>query len=338
MGGFLMKSNSLKRMLASAALVLILILTSCEYSGERSPGHSATAPSEREPSDQTSLPVPLREAPSADGGGSNGGENREERRLFCKHSDPLEFHGSMENPKAFTLNGNLIGGIVPHHMTAATLISGFFKSAADSGAEYDTVVIIAPNHAGETEDIIVSFKNWQVWDAVYCDRDIVERVSGRIPNITENDDRMEDEHAVAVLIPYIGHYLPEAKVAAFLVNKRMTLETVYNFAKILSEEIILSGKRALLIASIDFSHFLPTHRAAENDRITEAAILERNYAKIHRFSDEYADSPQSLNAFLMYLEITGPNNIEILYNTDASEFLGESLYETTSYFVIAAYE
>ena len=266
-----------------------------------------------------------------------------ERRLACKHTNLEEFYHSVQNPKEFTLNGDVAGGIAPHHMVAASLVSGFFKAVAGSGKQYDTVVVVAPNHAGGTTDIITSFKDWQTWDTVYCDRDIVTGMYGRNFDgfdITENDDRMEEEHSVSVLIPYINHYLPETKVSAFLVTSRLTLEDTYNFMRILSGEIKTSGKSVLFIASIDFSHYLPASVAVENDRTTEAAIMNRNYREIHGFSDEYVDSPQSLNIFLMYLESIGINadGVEILYNTNASEFTVNGINETTSYFVIAAYE
>jgi len=262
------------------------------------------------------------------------------QRLACKHTDFSGFYNSVQNPKDFTLNGDVIGGIVPHHMAAATLVSGFFKAVAESNIEYDTVVIVAPNHEGETGNIVVSFLDWQAWDTVYCDRNIVENVYNKIPDeytAIESDDRMEQEHSVSVLIPYINHYLPEAKVAAFLLNRRLTLENIYNFARILSDEINTSGKKVLFISSIDFSHFLPVSAAIENDRITEAAILDRDYGKIHSLSNEYVDSPQSLNTFLMYMENNGADNIEILYNTNASEFIGDAINQTTSYFIITAY-
>ncbi|MCL2517984.1 MAG: AmmeMemoRadiSam system protein B [Oscillospiraceae bacterium] len=265
----------------------------------------------------------------------------DERRLNCKHTDLTEFYNSLQKPKEFMLNGDICGGIVPHHLAAATLISGFFKAVAESGGAYDTVVIVAPNHEGATGDIVVSFRDWQVWDAVYCDIELVGGVYKKSPDgvvITENDSRMEDEHSVSVLIPYISYYLPDAKVAAFLLNRRLTLETVYNFSGILSDEITASGKKILFIGSIDFSHYLPVSLAAGNDRITEATIMDRNYRAIQEFSNEYVDSPQALNTFLLYLQNAGMDNIEILYNTDMSEFYGEGIHETTSYFIIAAYE
>ena len=335
-------------------IICAVILISCK-NDENSPGHFVAAPSEREPNKPPSATESRLEGGVGEAdGGSQTDKTAEitERRLFCKHTDLPEFYNSVQNPKEFKLNCEdgkaIIGGIVPHHMTAATLISGFFKAVAESGVKYDTVVIVAPNHQGETGDVVVSFKDWQAWDTVFCDRDILDGVYQKIQDNcgvtpTESDDRMEEDHSVSGLIPYINYYMPESKVAAFLLSRRLTLETVFNFSGILSDEIKeinLSGKKVLFICSVDFSHYLPVKSAAENDRITEAAIIDRNYSAIHGFSNAYVDSPQSLNTFLMYLENIGTdkNNLEILYNTDASEFLGDGIAETTTYFIIAAYK
>jgi len=327
----------MKRIKFIFLIICVFVLISCEYSQNNRADTDITQSKEKEGAEDSSV---LFVSDVSDV--SDIFDVFETRRLICKHTDLTEFYNSVQNPREFVLSGgHIYGGIVPHHLAAATLISGFFKAAADLGEKYDTVVIVAPNHVGATGDIITSFKDWQVWDNVFCDTDIVEKIYKKRPDgyeITENDDRMEEEHAVSVLIPYIKYYLPDAKVAPFLLNRRLTLETVYNFAKILSDEINASGKKVLFIGSIDFSHYLPISFAKENDKITEAAILNKNYRKIQEFSNEYVDSPQSLNTFLLYLENMGVNNIEILYNSDMSEFYGEGINETTSYFIISAYD
>jgi AmmeMemoRadiSam system protein B len=261
--------------------------------------------------------------------------------LRCIHTNLNDFYDSVKNPKEYKLTGNPAGGVVPHHMAAAALISGFFDSIAKTDIAYDTAVIIAPNHEGGSGDIVVSFLDWQVWDTVYCDLDIVGAVYNKRPDgciITESDERVEADHSVSVLIPYISHYLPGVKVAPFLLSRRLTLETVYNFSKILSDEIKNSGKKTLFVASVDFSHYLPASKAVLNDRVTEAAIMDRNYRAIQEFSNDYVDSPQSLNTFLLCMANADTDNIEILYNTNMSEFYSEGINETTSYFIIAAYD
>ncbi|MCL1857999.1 MAG: AmmeMemoRadiSam system protein B [Oscillospiraceae bacterium] len=341
----------LRRAISLIMIICAVILSSCEYY-KNPPDDIMAIPFEGDFESDTWRGENV--APSDIGGENkntdyNTIEIKNERRLSCKHTDFSEFYNSIQNPKEFKLNGEVYGGVVPHHMVAATLVAGFFKAVSEtevkSDKKYDTVVIVAPNHQGETGDIITSFRNWQIGEGetVYCDNDIVGEVYQNQKNpdgiiITENDGRMEEEHSVSVLIPYISHYLPETKVAAFLLNRRLTLENIYNIAKILSDAIKKTDKKVLFICCIDFSHYLPVISAAENDIITKEAIIDRDYKKIHGFSNDYVDSPQSLNTFLLYLENIGINNIDIIYNTDASEFLGAGINETTSYFIIAAYE
>ena len=70
------------------------------------------------------------------------------------------FKKSINNAKIYTKAKGVICGIVPHHLVAANLIAGFFKSIGNT--KYDTVIIIAPDQGGGTGQAITSKLNWSV--------------------------------------------------------------------------------------------------------------------------------------------------------------------------------
>lgn len=265
-------------------------------------------------------------------------ERREKRKkLISRHITASEFKTSIENAREYEADG-VIAGVIPHHTTAATLIGGLFKSVA--GGSYDTVIVIAPNHDGDIADIVVSRKDWDIGNGMSCDTDIIGHLLAggvRGATIAENDKRMEDDHSASVLMPYINHYLSNGKVAPILVSRMLTLDGTINLADTLTEIIKESGKKILLVCSVDFSHFLTPEQAKQRDSVTSAAIENKNYKQIHDFSNEYLDSPASLIVFLRYLDNLGIS-AQILDNTDASEFLGTGVLDTTSYFVIVGRE
>ncbi len=262
--------------------------------------------------------------------------------LYCHHIDSDEFYRSIENPNAYEAKGIIRSGVIPHHNVASPLISGFFKAVATHADEYDTVVIVSPNHAGDLGDIIVSKADWKTGDdsTVLCDTDIEDAVLRLdIPNakIIEHNKRMEDDHSSSILVPYIHHYLPNARVAPVLVSRTLTLDATLAFAEHLSNILRDSGKKTLLVCSIDFSHYLKPAEAAKHDVETMAAMDTHAYDTIHRFGNTYMDSPASLIVFLKYAERLAlkPNIID---HTDASVFLGETVPETTTYFVMTTEE
>lgn len=265
------------------------------------------------------------------------------RKLACKNITQKEFNASIENPELYIINETVVGGVIPHHTAASPLISGFFKAVSENTDDYDTVIIIAPNHQGDIGDVVLSFCDWDIGYGVYCDIDIENDIYQKKSDnysMAEDDNRVENDHSASVIIPYVNYYLPKAKAAVFLVSRTMTLENIFNFAKTLSNTIKESNKKILLVCSVDFSHYLPPYLARENDKITKQAIQDRNYAKIYNFTNEYLDSPATLITFLVYLSESGIADGEekFLINTDASEFLGGGISETTTYFVIAAYD
>ena len=287
------------------------------------------------------------------------------KRLRCIHNDMSGFFASLNNARIYNFGGAIKpgvaesngvkpdatkpgvdesdgiksgvikAGVVPHHLVAADLISGFFKACNVN--TYDTVVIVAPNHVGGHADVVYSRSDWEAFVGIVgCDVDLADSFASiRISDvlIEEADDLIESDHSASVMIPYISHYLPDAKVAPVLVSRTLSLDNTLAFASELSRIIVESEKRVLLVCSIDFSHFLTPSEAAENDRVTEDAIRTSDYQKIHDLQNEYVDSPASLIIFLRYLEYLNVK-AEIIDNTDASEFLGYGIGETTSYFVI----
>ena len=272
---------------------------------------------------------------ATDAGGASAIYSGSEK-LICRHSDMNEFFASVRYPRSYAIDGNTIAGVVPHHLTAAALISGFFESCAAAPGGYDTVVIIATNHAEGFADIVYSRGDWDVFGEVFHDTEITNALADIKINgvsIEENNSRVEDDHSASVLVPYIAYYLDGAKIVPALVSRSLSLDGAVAFASALKKIIKESGKRVLLVCSIDFSHFLSPAEAAKNDAATAEAINMLDYGKIHNLSNEYIDSPAALIIFLRYLTELGAA-AEIIDNTDASEFIGPGINETTSYFVI----
>ncbi|MCL2577469.1 MAG: AmmeMemoRadiSam system protein B [Defluviitaleaceae bacterium] len=240
-----------------------------------------------------------------------------------------EFLFSVENARAYEIEGFIFAGVVPHHTTAATMISGFFSSAAEF--TYDTVIIIAPNHANDFANVITSYRDWDI--GVFTHREFVADLLNACGfNAAISHTHIEGDHSAAVLIPYVHYYLPNAKVAPILLNASTRFDEIVNLFNWMENWINESGENVLLVASIDFSHFLTPPEAAEKDRQTTEAIIANDFHRIYSMCNNYLDSPAALIVFLKYLNALGiaPSIID---HTDATEFLGW-LNETTSYKII----
>ncbi|MCL1863078.1 MAG: AmmeMemoRadiSam system protein B [Defluviitaleaceae bacterium] len=234
-------------------------------------------------------------------------------------------------PREYNVSGHIYAGVVPHHITAATMISGFFYAA--SAFEYDLVVIVAPNHEGGFAPVILSYRDWDIGEGVFSHSGFVADMMDAGINAAVSHSHMESDHSVGIFIPYIYYYLPGVAVAPMLLNRSLSFDDTLMLYYRLEEWIAESGLNVLLVASVDFSHFLTPSQAAERDRVTMAAILAHELEKIHTLSDYYLDSPAAMIIFLKYLRTRGLD-VNLADHTCAAEFLGQGLEETTSYKII----
>jgi len=259
-----------------------------------------------------------------------------EKKHAILHLTHHEFINSINNPRIFpTLqNEKIFAGVVPHHNTAAVLISGFFAQASNHVDDYDLVIILAPNHEGELASVVLSYRDWDIGNGVFTCRQFVnDLMDAEGINTAIGHSLMELDHAASILIPYIYHYLPDTKVAPILLNRTLSFDATIQLFYWINTWVASSDKNILLVASIDFSHFLTVPQSREMDRVTKEAIFSHDLHRIHAMNYHYLDSTAAMIIFLMYLEYLGLPP-QIVAHTDASEFLGPGLDETTSYMII----
>ena len=245
------------------------------------------------------------------------------------------FIQSVTAPRAYEIDGFIRAGVVPHHATAAAMISGFFAQAANFADYYDTIIILAPNHEGDLADVVLSYRDWDIGSGVSTHRGFVQSLhmaSGI--NTAISHAHMETDHSASIFIPYIYHYLSGVKVAPVLINRSISLGGTVRLFNWLMDWIETSDENVLLLASIDFSHFLTAPEARARDIVTTEAILNRDFEKLHYLNDHYLDSPAAMIIFLMYIDAIGAA-LAVVDHADATDFLGPGLDEVTSYKIMA---
>jgi hypothetical protein len=303
-------------------LVFLLLLTGCA-------AESGGMDHIKTPGDDYPPVTENKKAPDA-------GETYPAPKLSVRNITSAQFVSAVENPRHYDVPGHIRAGVVPHHTTAASMISGFFSLAAQNAEGYDTVVIVGPNHKGDLADIILADRDWDIGEGVKHDAVFTQRLAAAASdgfNIIINNERVEDDHSASIIVPYVYHYLPHTRVVTVLITRSLGFDAELDFARLvvsLAEEL---GRNMLVVCSIDFSHFLSPREAMARTRVVEEAIVNRDYKKIHRLCDNYLDSPGTMNIFLHILSAYGLQPL-IIDRTEASELMRFALDETTSYLVI----
>ncbi len=161
--------------------------------------------------------------------------------------------------------------IVPHagYIFSGQIAADGFRQAA--GAPVDVVVILGTNHTSGT------FRRISVYDGegyrtplgvARVDREIAAALvkdGGGVFDATLH----EREHSVEVQVPFVQHVFPGAAIVPVVVGAPDP-EACRRFGRALAA--LAAGRRMLIVASSDLSHYPARQVAAEVDRRTLAAV------------------------------------------------------------------
>lgn len=223
------------------------------------------------------------------------------------------------------------GGIVPHHLLATEMISEFYAQLDNQKIE--TVVILGPNHkeVGDFPALSSAF-DWDTpFGRVLADQKIINELA-RDNLVKINDEALDNEHSVALHTPFVKHFLPNAKIVPIIISEKMSIEDAEKLSAALAK---FARKRGtIIIASVDFSHYLPEAEAKEKDKESLVAIKNFDFQKIRSFGNDNMDSPPAIIVLLSALQNIGATDLKKIKNLNSEYFARSGSNETTSYFTM----
>lgn len=307
------------------------------------------SPEPQHPDTPSGLPSPEK-APSLTGSVQDGPVSREPGQyagnsagsLRCLHYTEKDFKRFVNSTSPacdtlFAINkdagtGTIMGGVVPHHSVAGRLIAEFFRALAEDPPE--TVIVIGPNHKLEGFSEVQT--NSTDWGTPFGILEADTTVTGRLAEeygAVQNDDLFENEHSVSSLVPYIKYYLPETKIAPVLLHGSLSAEDAGKLGTLLGE-IVSDHPGTVVIASIDFSHYLSAPEADEMDIITWNAVSSWDLEAISRMGNDNLDSVPSITALMTAMDAVSARSVEMAGHNNSSRITKSSYDWTTSYFTM----
>lgn len=220
--------------------------------------------------------------------------------LECRYYNENDFLLYDRRSEKYSVDGDVLCGVVPHHLTAGHMISGFFKTAADSRSDVETVVIIAPMHYPSDNTLCTSDADWaSPYGRLETDNEITALFKDDLDAPTD-DEMMQYDHSASAHIPFVKYYFPKAKSACLLVSPRENDDFPQKLAEVLAKASEI--KSCLFVFSIDFSHYLSAREADRHDSETLEAVLSENTAAIEHMTDDNVDTPYCLSAYVRLTE------------------------------------
>ncbi len=238
-----------------------------------------------------------------------------------------------ELARAASAPGPFAAAVVPHHLVAGHLAAGLFAYlAADPPA---TVVIIGPDHRNAGPAVGTSYASWQTASGtVESDVPLVAALFEE--GLAGEDWAAQDgEHSVGALMPFLARFLPGTKVVALTVRRDVTLEEAEALGRFLRDWADSAGGAALfVVASVDFSHYLPKAEADLRDAATLEALETPEWTALFGMGPSNLDSPASLAAAAWFGAEEGAAGFQAVLHTNSADLLGQpDLSETTSHFL-----
>jgi len=247
-----------------------------------------------------------------------------DQRLY---TDAISRYG--ENPDA-----KIAGAVFPHHDLAGFMVA---EALARFPADTKTVILIGPNHPNIGNfNVITGVNFWATPDGkLEADENIISQLTSRLKFVGQEEDVLSSEHSIGAIVPYIKHYLPDAKIVPLILNSHISEREEDELAFEIASAA--NGTHVVVASSVDFSHGLLSVEASQKDSETIEKIKEKDYTALSFFTNDHLDSPASIITLLRVMEQNKKENLEILGNTNSGELLKEKFIQVTSYFSILFY-
>jgi MEMO1 family protein len=173
----------------------------------------------------------------------------------------------LENSKKEKIEGDIVALISPHagYMYSGQVAAYAYKLV--EGRAFDSVVVVAPSHR-------VLFKGASLYDrggyrtplgVVPIDTELSKKMMERRKEIQFLPEAHSQEHSLEVQIPFLQVVLKTFNLIPIVMEPYWSWETCQSVASAIAETV--KGKRVLLVASTDLSHFYTYNIAVELDKI-----------------------------------------------------------------------
>ena len=229
---------------------------------------------------------------------------------------------------------NIISGVVPHHLLAKEIIEDFFSYLSSQGKP-ETIVILSPDHF--KSGILNKDKSTFTTINLESDKKLfnnirVDKLLG-IKLINENKTTFNNsailyDHGITNLLPFIKKYLPETNILPILIPEDISQKQIEQLVKTINKN---TSPSTVMIASVDFSHYLPRRAADFHDKKSIRTLL--NFEQ-NGFENIEVDCWQALYAARLFAKLRQKEIPRIIAHKNSVDFLNFELEETTSYFSV----
>jgi AmmeMemoRadiSam system protein B len=230
---------------------------------------------------------------------------------------------SLEN--AVPADADVVALIAPH---AGLMYSGPVAAYAYgllSTRQYDSVVLVGPSH-------YVGFEGASVWPAgafetplgdLAIDDALASDIRGSCGLVSAYPPAHQREHSLEMQLPFLASLAPAARIVPIVMGLQ-TRDTAYALGEGIARAV--AGKRVLLVASSDLSHFYDAQTAAQLDaRVIEQidALDDEGLMALLEYRADHACGGGPMVSVLRAARLLGATRSRVLRYADSGDVSGD---------------
>ena len=216
--------------------------------------------------------------------------------------------------------------VAPH---AGTIYSGQTAAYSYSLMEKpETVVILSPNHTGYGEEISVYPEGkWQTpLGESEVDKKAADKITELFPKAKKDETAHLQEHSIEVQLIFLQYLFKDFKIVPITLMTENP-DDLEKLAETLIKTEKQLGKKFSVIASSDFTHFLPAEKAKQNDFKAIEFIKKINVKGFHELvlKERLSICGHSpIEVLMQYCKKKGIKKVELLNYSTSGDTTGDN--------------
>ena len=221
--------------------------------------------------------------------------------------------------------GDLVALVAPH---AGLMYSGPVAAHAYRllrGRAFDVVVLVGPSHfvGFDGVSIVASGGFDTPFGVAWIDAGAARAIASATPVVREHPSAHVREHSLEMQLPFIAHLAPGVPIVPLLMGYQ-TADTASALGDALGRA--LRGRRALLVASTDLSHYHDAETAAALDAVVIDCVSRLDADGLQEALDarpEHACGGGPTVAVMRAAQLAGARDAVILNYADSGDVSGD---------------
>jgi len=234
--------------------------------------------------------------------------------------DVVMWNDIVAHAEPMTLAEAPVAVVAPHHLIDAHELAGFWRAL--SVRKPSVVVVLAPDHYAHGLGVTVgrALRYETVYGPLSVDLELARALGG-----STKDDAFVGEHSVHVHAPFIRRFLPDAAFVPVLLQWAASREELEALAQRLHATLPAD---ALVVASVDFSHYQPEPWATFHD---ESSFTTVSGFELDALFLREVDSPESLYVAQRFAQLRGAATATRVLHTNSQRRRERFVADSTSH-------